>query len=254
MVDNSSDPAVRQVCEDLGVRYLDPGRNGGFAFGVNHGLARRLRPGADVLLLNPDAVVDEEGIRALHAALHDEPDLASVAPAQLDGEGRPGRVAWPLPTPWGAALEAIGLGRRRRDDYVIGSVLLLRARALEQVGHLDESFFLYAEETDWAKRATDLGWRHRLLPEVTALHLGAATSSDTRRRDAHFHASQERYHRKHFGTVGWQVTRAAVVIGSAARAVLLGGERAAAARDRVLRYLRGPLVVETELTGVGDAS
>lgn len=133
-------------------------------------------------------------------------------------------------------------------------MLLLRARALEQVGHLDESFFLYAEETDWAKRATDLGWRHRLLPEVTALHLGAATSSDTRRRDAHFHASQERYHRKHFGTVGWQVTRAAVVIGSAARAVLLGGERAAAARDRVLRYLRGPLVVETELTGVGDAS
>ncbi|WP_277452467.1 glycosyltransferase [Janibacter sp. DB-40] len=253
VVDNSSDPAVLQVCDELGVRYLDPGRNGGFAFGVNHGLARRLRPGADVLLLNPDAVVDEIGVRALHAALHEAPDLASVAPAQVDGAGRPARVAWPLPTPWGAALEAVGLGRRRRDDYVIGSVLLLRARALEQVGGLDESFFLYAEETDWAKRAVDLGWRHRLVPEVTALHLGAATSSDTRRRDAHFHASQERYHRKHFGTVGWQATRAAVVIGSAARAVLLDGERAAAARERARRYLRGPLAVEAELPGVGAA-
>lgn len=249
VVDNSSDAEVRRACADLGVRYLDSGRNGGFAFGVNHGLAHRLLPGADVLLLNPDAVVDEQGIRALQAALHAEPDLASVGPAQVDGLGRPARVAWPLPTPWGAAAEALGLGRYRGEDYVIGSVLMLRAQALEQVGAFDESFFLYAEETDWAKRAVDLGWRHRLVPEVEALHLGAATSADTRRRDTHFHASQERYHRKHFGVIGWQVTRAAVVVGSAARALLLGGERADAARDRVVRYLRGPVTVEAELSG-----
>nr|WP_246297630.1 glycosyltransferase [Janibacter cremeus] len=252
VVDNSGDPDVRRACADLGVRYLDSGRNGGFAFGVNHGLAHRLLPGADVLLLNPDAVVDEAGIRALHTALHAEPDLASVGPAQVDGHGRPGRVAWPLPTPWGAAAEAIGLGRFGTDDYVIGSVLLLRAQALDQVGALDESFFLYAEETDWAKRAVDLGWRHRLVSQVSALHLGSATSTDTRRRDAHFHASQERYHRKHFGAIGWQVTRAAVIVGSAARALLLDGSPADAARDRVRRYLRGPVAVEAELTGTRE--
>ena len=250
VVDNSSDPLVREVCTDLGVRYLDPGRNGGFAAGVNHGLADRLTPGSDVLLLNPDAVIDEAGVRALHAALRAAPDLASVGPQQLDGDDRPGRVAWPFPTPWGAALEAVGLGRLHGGPgYVIGSVLLLRAEVLELVGGLDESFFLYAEETDWARRARDLGWRHALVPEVTARHLGAATSSDPGRRDAHFHASQERYHRKHFGSLGWQVTRAAVIVGSSARALLLRDDRAHAARDRVRRYVRGPVRVESELQG-----
>ncbi|KRE38071.1 group 1 glycosyl transferase [Janibacter sp. Soil728] len=248
VVDNSSDPLVREVCTELGVRYLDPGRNGGFAAGVNHGLAERLTPGNDVLLLNPDAVIDEAGVHLLHAALRARPDLASVGPQQLDGDDRPGRVAWPFPTPGGAVLEAIGLGSLQRDrGYVIGSVLLLRAEALEQVGGLDESFFLYAEETDWARRAHDLGWRHAVVPEVTARHLGAATSSDPGRRDAHFHASQERYHRKHFGPLGWQVTRAAVIVGSAARALLLRDERGHAARDRVRRYVRGPLRVESDL-------
>lgn len=249
VVDNSCDADVRSVCAALEVRYLDPGRNGGFAAGVNHGLAHRLLPDADVLLLNPDAVIDAEGIVTLHAGLLAEPDLASVGPAQVDDEGRPSRVAWPFPTPWGSVAEALGLGRWRRDHYVIGSVLLLRAEALESVGVLDESFFLYAEETDWARRAADIGWRHRVVPEVTAVHIGGGTSSDSSRRDAHFHASQERYHRKHFGSTGWQLTRAATVLGSLVRGVVLRGPRGTAAREHVSRYVSGPVHVETTLLG-----
>lgn len=246
VVDNSSDPQVRAVCEDLGVRYLDPGRNGGFAAGVNHALANRSLPDADVLLLNPDAVIEATDIARLHAALRADPRLASVGPRQVDGDGRPGRVAWPFPTPWGAVVEAVGLGRlRRAEDFVIGSVLLLRAEALEQAGGLDESFFLYAEETDWARRAADLGWRHALVPTVTAQHLGGATSSDSTLRETYFHASQERYHRKHFGASGWAVTRAAVIVGSAVRSLVLPGERGHDARARLVRYVRGPLRQET---------
>ena len=241
VVDNSSDPDVRALCEELGVRYLDPGRNGGFAAGVNHGLAHQSPIGRDVLLLNPDAVIDESGIRRLHSALRARPDLASVAPAQVDGQGIPSRVAWPLPSPAGAAIEAIGLGSRRRNTYVIGSVLLLRAEALAQIGGFDESFFLYAEEADWARRAVRVGWHHQLVNDVQALHIGSATSSDPIRREAHFHASQERYHRKHFGSFGWQIARAAIIAGSAARALVLRGERATQARDRALLYLRGPM-------------
>ncbi len=92
-------------------------------------------------------------------------------------------------------------------------MLLLRAEALDQVGGFDERFFLYAEETDWAYRAHLLGWRHAAVPDVHAVHVGAATSTDDRRREAHFHASQERYFRKHFGAAGWQAARAAVVGG-----------------------------------------
>lgn len=251
VVDNSSSPEVAAVCERLGVRYLDPGRNGGFGAGVNHALARRLDPDADVLLLNPDAVVTPDDLRRLHAALLDDPHLASVAPSQVDEEGRPARVTWPFPSPARVWLEAAGAGRLGRGDsrsgYVIGSVLLLRREALAQVGGFDEDFFLYAEETDWAYRAHRLGWRHREVPEARAIHAGAATSADAVRRDTHFHASQERYLRKHFGPLRWQLARGAVIVGAAGRGALLRGDRGRGARARAALYLTGPVHAEAAL-------
>nr|NLI51554.1 glycosyltransferase [Propionibacterium sp.] len=250
VVDNSSLPAIEALCRELGCRYVDPGRNGGFAFGVNVALRDRLVPGADVLLLNPDAVISAAGLRALQHALLAAPDLASVAPAQVDADGVPARVGWPFPSPWGTWVEALGLGRlRRRVDFVIGSVLLLRAEALDQVGRLDERFFLYAEETDWARRAALLGWRHRIVDSVTAVHLGAATSGDPQRREAHFHASQERYLRKHFGSVGWQVARVGQVVGAGVRSAVLPGERGRTARRRARLYARGPVRAEAHHRG-----
>ena len=244
VIDNGSSPQTRAVVDDVGGRYVDAGRNGGFSAGVNLGL-QLLPPDADVLLLNPDAVIDEVGVHALHGALLAEPDVASVGPRQVDEHGRPARTTWPFPSPAGAWLEATGLGRlRRRTDFVIGSVLLLRAEARAQVGGFDERFFLYAEETDWARRASLLGWRHVLVQEVCATHLGSATSSDPARREAYFHASQERYLRKHFGDFGWQVARAGQVVGAAVRSLVLPGERGAAARARVSTFARGPMRVE----------
>ena len=246
VVDNSSLPEIAALCDELGVRYIDAGANRGFAAGVNLGLAHRQLPGADVLLLNPDARVEADQIATLQAALLAEPDIASVAPAQVDEQGHAARVDWPFPTPVNAWREALGLGSRRRGPrFVIGSVLLLRAEALAQLGGLDERFFLYAEETDWAYRAHLLGWRHRLVTASHAVHVGAGTSSDDRRREAHFHASQERYYRKHFGALGWQVTRAAVWAGAAARALILPAERRTAARRRAALYRLGPVRVES---------
>ncbi len=241
VVDNSSSQEVAAVCADLDVPYVDPGHNGGFAAGVNEGLRRRRHDG-DVLLLNPDAQIDVDGITRLQQALLAEPDLASVGPRQINGAGLADRVGWPFPSPARAWLEAVGLGRlRARTDYVIGSILLLRREAVAQVGGLDESFFLYAEETDWARRAAFLGWRHLEVGTVVARHLGAATSSDLLVREQRFHAAQERYQRKHFGAIGWQVARTAVLAGSAVRALALPGVRGAAARQRLRLYVRGPI-------------
>lgn len=232
-----------------GIRYIDPGRNGGFAAGVNTALADRLRPGADVLLLNPDARIAPPEIAELHRFLHTDPSLASVAPPQQDASGVAARVEWPFPSPLGSWLDAVGLGRfRGGPTYVIGAVLLLRAEALAQLGGLDEEFFLYAEETDWSYRASRLGWRHAMVPGVRAEHEGAGTSTDPRRREAHFHASQERYLRKHFGRVGWTTARVAVWLGSVARAVVLPGERSVEARRRAALYRLGPVRVERRLT------
>lgn len=251
VVDNSSMAQIREITEHAGGRYLDPGRNGGFAAGVNHALAHRQEPSADVLLLNPDAVVAPEDIATLQRALHARPRTASAGPVQVDDDGTPARVVWPYPSPAAAWVEALGLGRLRRTpanrSFVIGSVLLLDAGAVAEVGELDERFFLYAEETDWAYRATRAGWRHVVARDAHALHLGGATSSDPVRRDTHFYASQEHYLRKHHGPLGWQVARAGAVVGAAGRALVLRGDARNGARRRLRLYLRGPAGAEAAL-------
>ncbi len=263
VVDNSASPDVERVCRAAGVRYLDSGANLGFGGGVNVGLADRLSPGSDVLLLNPDAALEPGALAAMSARLAADPGLASVGPRQVDESGVQARVGWPFPTPARSWLAALGISRMvgtwwralgpsgraaDRIDYVIGSVLLLRAEALEQVGGFDEDFFLYAEETDWAKRADLLGWRHTVVAEARALHTGAATSTDPAARDTHFAAGLERYLRKHHGDVGWAVARAGEIVGAAVRAVVVPGPRAAAARARLRVLMAGPLRAERALT------
>jgi GT2 family glycosyltransferase len=248
IVDNSSDAEVRAVADLHGAQYVDPGRNLGFGAGVNVGVAHLHHPVADVLLLNPDAQITSAGVDRLRHCLHAVPDLGCVAPAQVDQSGRAARVGWPFPTPWGAWVEAVGLGGlRRRQAFMIGSVLLVRSTALTEVGPFDERFFLYAEETDWQRRAHDLGWGAALCPEVTALHVGAGTGGDESERDVHFHASQERYIRKHHATTGWLVYRTAVMTGALVRSLVLPGLRRDRAAARFRLYRRGPCRVESEL-------
>jgi len=252
VIDNSSLPEIAALCAELGVRYRDSGGNIGFGAAVNLALQDRLVPGGDVLLLNPDAEIPASDIARLHAALRAEPGLASVGPAQVDDAGHVARVVWPFPAPHRSWLESIGLGRLNRGaHFVIGSVLLLRAEALAQVGGFDERFFLYAEETDWAYRAHRLGWRHASVPEIRAVHAAGGTSTDPRRREAHFHASQERYMRKHFGAAGWQSARLAAWVGATLRAVLLPGERGVEARRRAALYRLGPVRVEKRFRRAG---
>ncbi len=244
IVDNSSSAATRDVAEEHGATYLDPGRNLGFGSGVNvalRWLAENGERDRDVLLLNPDARISADDVLAMHARLHARPRIAAVGATQIDpGTGRPARVWWPFPHPARAWLEAIGLGAlNRAHGFAIGSVLLLRAEAIHDVGRFDERFFLYAEETDWQKRAVDRGWSVQIAP-ARATHIGGATSSDDSRRERYFHASGELYVRKHFGAAGWQIYRGAVVAGALVRSVVLPRARRRSASLRLRLYLRGP--------------
>jgi len=112
------------------------------------------------------------------------------------------------------------------------------------VGGLDERFFLYAEETDWAYRADRRGWRHAVVPATRVVHEGAGTSTDNHVRELHFHASQERYLRKHFGAAGWAAARAALVAGAMVRSAALRGPRRESASRRLRTYLAGPAALE----------
>ncbi len=249
VVDNSSDPAVHDVAARHDATYVDPGRNLGFAAGVNEGLTHRSAPDADLLLLNPDAVISPDDLDALGRCLHERDDLCAVAPSQVDpADGSAARVGWPFPSPVGAWIDAFGLGRlSRRVDFLIGSVLLIRAQALADVGGFDERYFLYAEETDWQRRARDHGWQVAVCRDASATHVGAGTGGDDERREVHFHASHERYIRAHHGAIGWVVYRAAQLVGASGRVLVLRGVRGRQAAARFRLYWAGPSRVEARL-------
>src|SRR5579863_5263231 len=117
VVDNASSPATRDAVTGAGARYVDPGRNLGFAAAVNLAMTRLPDTDADVLLLNPDARITPGELEHLHAELRARPRVACVAPLQHHpGSGAPSRAHWPWHTPWGAWAEAIGLSRRRLDS------------------------------------------------------------------------------------------------------------------------------------------
>lgn len=244
IVDNSGDADIRGQAERRGCTYLDAGHNRGFAGGVNLALARladTATPG-DVLLLNPDAIIDSRGIDRLQDALRVDPSLGAVAPALRGPDGTMQRVTWPYLSPAGMWGEAVGLARLRRgpDEFVVGAVVLLRRTAIVDVGGFDERFFLYAEEADWQRRAAALGWRSRMIASVRAEHVGAATSTNVSERNARFHAAQETYVRRWFGARGWASYRVAAVAGAAVRALALPGRRRTTALERARLYLRGP--------------
>lgn len=241
IIDNSGDEAVRTVAAEAGARYVDSGGNVGFARAVNLGLAQA--QGRDVVLVNPDAEVSSQVIHALLDRMH-EPgaQVAVVAPALVHPDGRRQRVRWPFPSPFGAWLQAAGLGRLRSDanGFLVGAVLALNATALERVGGFDESFFLYSEETDWQRRAVADGWALVWAADQMAVHEGGATSTEESRREIHFHAGSEHYIRKWYGDSGWASYRLATVLGAAVRVPLLRGDRRAQATRRLKLYLHGP--------------
>jgi GT2 family glycosyltransferase len=238
VVDNGSEEAVRELVVSRRFSYVDPGRNIGFAAAVNLALDCPEAAGRDVLLLNPDALVDAASVDALVHALHSSPDLAAVCP-RLESHGVAQRASWPVPSPVNAWLEAVGLTRLRRrpPEFLVGAVLLLRSDAIADVGKLDERFFLYAEECDWQVRAQRRGWRVRLCEDVVADHAGGRSSSDPVGRDIMFHRSVELFFRKWYGRSGWAAARSAVVLGAAVRSVV---RRDAADVRRLSLYLRGP--------------
>ena len=244
VVDNSSSRDVADVVQECGANYLDSGGNLGFARAVNLGIERAA--GRDVVLVNPDAVVDVDVVRDLVSALHDAPTVAAAAPSLVGVDGVRQRVRWPFPTPAGAWMQAVGLGRLATDrkGFLVGAVLALRGDALAQVGDFDPDFFLYSEETDWQRRATLAGWTLTWADWLVATHVGGGTSTDESRREIHFHAGGERYIRKWHGRSGWWYYRAAYLLGGAVRSVVLGGAARRAARRRMAIYWAGPMALQ----------
>jgi GT2 family glycosyltransferase len=121
-------------------------------------------------------------------------------------------------------------------------VLLLRGAAIDSIGTFDERFFLYAEETDWQLRALKAGWRVGLALDATAMHLSGGTSADPARRELLFDASAERFVRKWYGMLGWQLFRFASILAALRRLVMARDVEAKMTQHRAIaHYWNGPV-------------
>jgi GT2 family glycosyltransferase len=188
VVDNaSSDGSVAAIGREFPTVTLLPlGENRRFAGGNNAGLERALAGGADAIaLLNNDTVADPGLFEHLLLALEQDPGAGAAAP--LIYYGAPSDRIWYA---GGRISTALGLaahrGLRERDHgqyraveetgYLTGCCLLASRAAWEQVGPLDERYFIYAEDADWCLRARRAGYRLLFVPTARLWHSVSASS------------------------------------------------------------------------------
>jgi GT2 family glycosyltransferase len=193
VVDNGSTDGTVDVVRELfpDVTLIEQ-ENRGLAAGWNVGMAAA--SGRYFLILNADAWMTEGSLARLVEFADSRPDAAVIGPRLLNTDGTLQRSVRGVPTLWRLATEYFFLrklapGSRllnafyaggfdhdqvRDVEVVMGACMLVRRAAVDQVGGLDEAFFLFSEETDWCHRFRQVGWRVVFYPGAEAVHVGGA--------------------------------------------------------------------------------
>jgi GT2 family glycosyltransferase len=218
VVDNASSDGSADAARDAfpGARVIETGSNRGFAAGVNVGLRATTAP--FVFVLNPDAEIWEGTLERFVKLARERPRAGAIGPMIRNADGTvypSGRVVpsvgvalghafigpfW-RDNPFSRRYRMAGWDRttEREVDWISGSAFLLRREALEQVGPLDERFFLYAEEVDLFRRLREGEWRVLFTPELEVIHEGGVSTGRSRRMHLIHSRSVYRYFEKHHG-------------------------------------------------------
>jgi GT2 family glycosyltransferase len=193
VVDNaSSDGTVGAVRERFPAVRIVEAENRGLAAGWNRGLAET--SAEHVLVLNADAWLVDKALDALVAAAARHARAAVVGPRLLHPDGSLQRSVRGFPSAWRLATEYLYLRKlaprsqalnafygagfdhasEREVEWLMGSCMLLRRTAYDDVGPFDERYFLFSEEVDLMRLASDRGWSVVFTPEARCVHVGGA--------------------------------------------------------------------------------
>lgn len=189
VVDNASgdgSPALVRAAWP-GVRVIEAGGNLGFSRANNLGI--RATASDLILLLNSDTIPAGAAIDRLVAALRARPDAAIAGPRLVDGDGRPevsfGRTWSPFNelrqktlgrlydagVPWAASWVSRRTAHPGCPDWVSGACLLVRRADADEVGLLDERFYLYGEDVDFCASVRARGRAVLFTPSAEIVHL-----------------------------------------------------------------------------------
>lgn len=190
--------------------------NVGFAKACNQGIAAS--SGEHVVLINPDTLVERDFFESLEKFFDENPGVGVAGTRIVDGEGRlqlsarkdfnflsgfQGRTSlltrlFPKSPLVRRHFPAAGnLTGPTPVNWVSGACMIVRRRTLEEIGPMDERFFMYFEDADLCRRAREAGWLVYYLPQPEVLHHTGASSGNRPRAVWDLHKSAFLYHRKH---------------------------------------------------------
>jgi len=222
VVDNASKDLSGRIAKDEfpQIELIETGENRGFAAGVNVGIRATTAP--YVLVLNPDAEIWEGTLAGLVKLADERPHAGAIGPMIRNSDGTVYPSGRTVPS-IGTAIGHAFLGTMRPDnrwsrayrmadwdrtterevDWISGAAFLVRRSALDEVGLLDERFFLYAEEVDLFKRLREAGWSIVFTPELEVVHEQGVSTGRSRRMHLIHSQSVYRYFEKHHAH-GWR--------------------------------------------------
>ncbi len=220
VVDNNSvDDSVRMVAEKFpDVQLIANKDNPGFSKANNQAI--RLAKGEYILLLNPDTLVEEDTFDKCVAFMDSHPKAGALGVKMIDGSGNflPESKRG-LPTPMTAFYKTFGfskffpkspvfnryhLGFLDKDethevDVLAGAFMLLRKSVLDEIGLLDETFFMYGEDIDLSYRVTKAGYQNYYFADTTIIHYkGESTKKGSLNYVKVFYNAMIIFAKKHF--------------------------------------------------------
>jgi len=230
VVDNASpdDSAAMVETEFPQAHLIASPVNGGFAYANNLGLKRAgftqngtAQPNVPryALLLNPDTVLPPTGLADMIAFMDDHPEAGAAGPKLIRPDGSLDlacRRAFPSPAI--SFYRMVGLsklfpgsrifGRYNMTfadpnellevDSVVGAFMLVRRQAIAQAGLLDETYFMYGEDLDWAYQIKANGWKIYYNPAVTVTHVKRAASKHSPKAQIEFYRAMDIFYKKYY--------------------------------------------------------
>lgn len=220
--DDSAERVERAIAENGWHRwatFIRSPTNGGFAAGNNIAIRAMFAGGNPpdfVLLLNPDTVVRPGAFRRLLTFMLEQPTVGIAGGRSEDPDATPQCCSFRFPNVLGEMSLYLALGvfdrlfaryvtrvgipeRPVQVDWVSGAFMMIRRQVIEDIGLMDEGYFLYYEETDFTLRARRAGWSCWHVPDSRVVHLVGQSSGVTvrhikpARRPAYWFESRRRY-------------------------------------------------------------
>ena len=220
VVDNASDDGSAEMVRQRFPRIQLIANTANLGFAKANNIAIKKAAGKFLLLINPDTIVQEDTIHVMVGFLQSHPEvgLAGCKILNPDGSFQPA-CRRGFPTPWVAFTKIFGLSKifprsklfgkynltylNTEETYpvdaVSGSFMMVRKETIEQVGGLDESYFMYGEDLDWCYRIREAGWRIYYVHSTQIIHYkGESTRRSSLDEIRTFYNAMHLFVEKHF--------------------------------------------------------